>query len=138
MLGQIFEFLFHVRKKNVFWCEIFKKSPKNFNGNSHSKLPAPPGVRQSILAILHDFAWIFARKNVFSNSPDLYRCEISLGIHFWWFQTDTGSQSWSKVEKPNKKNRQTRKSGQPSLSIIPGCHCSYCAKRFFHPVVKKN
>ena len=43
MLGQIFEFLFHVRKKHFFWCEIFEKSPKKFNGNSHSKLPAPPG-----------------------------------------------------------------------------------------------
>ena len=27
-IGQIFEFLFHVRKKKVFWCEIFQKSPK--------------------------------------------------------------------------------------------------------------
>ena len=29
-----------------------------------------------------------------------------------------------KSKKP-EKNRQTRFSGQPSLSIIPGCHCRY-------------
>ena len=102
-------------KKTFFWCEIFQKSPTIFNGNSHSKLPAPPGVRQSILVIFHDFPWIFARKNVFSSSPDLYRCEISWGIHFWWFQGDTGSQSWSKVEKTNKKSPNSI--FRPTLSL---------------------
>ena len=32
--------------------------------------------------IFHDFSSIFVEKNVFSTSPDLYRCGISRGIHF--------------------------------------------------------
>ena len=59
MLGQIFEFLFHVRKKHFFWCEIFQKSPKHFNGNSHSKLPAPPGFGSRFwrfFTIFHGFS----------------------------------------------------------------------------------
>ena len=59
MLGQIFEFLFHVRKKKVFLCEIFPKSPKNYNGNSHSKLPAPPGFGSRFwrfFTIFHGFS----------------------------------------------------------------------------------
>ena len=113
-------------QSEIFRARFFKKPSKIYNGDPHSKLPGGAGLRESMLVIFHDFSWIFARKNVFSSSPDLYRCEISWGIHFWWFQSDTSTQSWSKVEK-NWKNRQTRFSGHPppkSLSNYPASDCS--------------
>ena len=52
-----------------------------------------------------DFSWFVDEKTFFFTSPDTCRRKILRGIHFWWFQNDPESLSWSKLEKTEKNSR---------------------------------
>ena len=102
MVGQIFEFLFHVRKSIFFWCEIFQKSPKNFNGSSHSKLPAPPGSGSRFWRFFTIFM-NFRREKCFFNLSGPISMRNFTGNPFLMVSERYGNAKFVKSRKNQKK-----------------------------------
>ena len=103
-------------------AKIFRYETKLYNGNPYSKLPGAAGIGESIWwfsIILHEFSLT----KMFSWSLPTY---IDAKFHGEsisdGFRAIQQRKVCQKSKKP-EKSRQTRFSGQPSLSIIPGCHC---------------
>ena len=67
----------------------------------------------------------FRREKCFSNLSGPISTWNFTGNPFLMVSERYGNAKFVKSRKNPKKSRQTRFSGQPSLSIIPGCHCSY-------------
>ena len=134
MLGQIFEFLFHVRKKLFFGARFFKNLQKLSMGTPIVSCRHPPGFGSlfwRFFTIFHGFSlgkMFFQALRTYIDAK-FHGESISDG-----FRAIRDRKVGQKLKIPNK-NHQTRKSGHPppkSLSIIPGCHCRlHC--RFIRP-----